>query len=42
MLNEENELQEKEWYIYNGFSGYKVKRNLISFLKDTMGNFEKN
>lgn len=37
----ENELRDKDWYIYNGFSGTSEERNLISFLKDTMGNFEK-
>lgn len=37
----EKELKEKDWYIYNGFSGTSEERNLISFLKDTMGNFEK-
>lgn len=36
----ENELKDKDWYIYNGFSGTSEERNLISFLKDTMGNFE--
>lgn len=36
----ENELKEKPWYIYNGFSGTSEERNLVSFLKDTMGNFE--
>ncbi|MFV8362988.1 DEAD/DEAH box helicase family protein [Flavobacterium sp. ZT3P35] len=38
----EKELQDKDWYIYNGFSGTSEERNLISFLKETMGNFEKN
>jgi type III restriction enzyme len=37
----ENELKQKDWYIYNGFSGTSEERNLISFLKETMGNFEK-
>lgn len=36
----ENELKDKDWYIYNGFSGTSEERNLISFLKNTMGNFE--
>lgn len=36
----ENELKSKDWYIYNGFSGTSEERNLISFLSDTMGNFE--
>ena len=36
----ENELKDKDWYIYNGFSGTSEERNLISFLNDTMGNFE--
>jgi type III restriction enzyme len=36
----ENELKDKPWYIYNGFSGTSEERNLIDFLKDTMGNFE--
>jgi type III restriction enzyme len=36
----ENELKGKEWYIYNGFSGTSEERNLISFLNDTVGNFE--
>lgn len=36
----ENELKDKPWYIYDGFSGTSEERNLISFLKDTMGNFE--
>ena len=37
----EQELKDKDWYIYNGFSGTSEERNLISFLKNTMGNFEK-
>lgn len=36
----ENELKDKPWYIYNGFSGTSEERNLVSFLNDTMGNFE--
>jgi type III restriction enzyme len=36
----ENELKDKPWYIYNGFSGTSEERNLVDFLKDTMGNFE--
>ena len=36
----ENDLKDKDWYIYNGFSGTSEERNLISFLNDTMGNFE--
>jgi len=36
----ENELKDKPWYIYNWFSGTSEERNLIDFLKDTMGNFE--
>ena len=36
----ENELKDKPWYIYNGFSGTSEERNLVGFLKDTMGNFE--
>jgi type III restriction enzyme len=36
----EKELKDKDWYIYNGFSGTSEERNLISFLIDTMGNFE--
>ena len=36
----ENELNDKPWYIYNGFSGTSEERNLVDFLKDTMGNFE--
>jgi len=36
----ENELKDKPWYIYNGYSGTSEERNLIDFLKDTMGNFE--
>src|SRR5690606_29316426 len=35
-----NELKDKPWYIYNGFSGTSEERNLVSFLNDTMGNFE--
>ena len=34
------ELKDKPWYIYNGFSGTSEERNLVGFLKDTMGNFE--
>jgi len=37
----EKELLDKSWYVYNGFSGTSEERNLITFLKDTMGNFEK-
>ena len=37
----ENELKNKDWYVYNGFSGTSEERNLISFLNDTIGNFEK-
>lgn len=37
----EKELTDKDWYIYNGFSGTSEERNLIGFLKDTIGNFEK-
>lgn len=37
----EKELLDKSWYVYNGFSGTSEERNLINFLKDTMGNFEK-
>ena len=37
----EKELKDKDWYIYNGFSGTSEERNLISFLKDTIGNFER-
>ena len=36
----ENELKDKPWYIYNGFSGTSEERSLVGFLKDTMGNFE--
>jgi len=34
------ELVEKEWYVLDGFHGTSEERNLIEFLKDTMGNFE--
>ena len=36
----ERELKEKDWYIYNGFSGTSEERSLISFLKDAVGNLE--
>ena len=36
----ENELKDKPWYIYNGFSGTSEERNLVDFLTNTMGNFE--
>ncbi|TDE41988.1 type III restriction endonuclease [Flavobacterium rhamnosiphilum] len=36
----ERDLKDKDWYIYNGFSGTSEERNLINFLKDTMANFE--
>lgn len=36
----EKELQENDWYIYNGFSGTSEEAGLIHFLKETMGNFK--
>ena len=36
----ENQLKDKSWYIYNGFSGTSEERNLVEFLSNTMGNFE--
>ena len=36
----ENQLKDKPWYIYNGFSGTSEERNLVEFLTNTMGNFE--
>ena len=36
----ENQLKDKPWYIYNGFSGTSEERNLVEFLSNTMGNFE--
>jgi len=34
------DLVQKDWYILDGFHGTSEERNLIEFLKDTMGNFE--
>lgn len=34
------ELVKKKWYVLDGFHGTSEERNLIEFLKDTMGNFE--
>ncbi|WP_337968663.1 DEAD/DEAH box helicase family protein [uncultured Flavobacterium sp.] len=36
----EKELKDKDWYIYNGFSGSSEERSLISFIQDTIVNLE--
>ncbi|MDP2365560.1 MAG: type III restriction endonuclease, partial [Ignavibacteria bacterium] len=36
----EKELKEKDWYVLDSFNGTSEERNLIYFLKDTMGNLE--
>lgn len=36
----EKELVQKKWYILDSFNGTSEERNLIHFLKDTMGNLE--
>lgn len=39
-INLEKELKDKDWYIYNGFSGSSEERSLISFIEDTILNLE--
>lgn len=36
----EKELVQKNWYVLDSFNGTSEERNLIYFLKDTMGNLE--
>lgn len=36
----EKELVQKSWYVLDSFNGTSEERNLIYFLKDTMGNLE--
>jgi len=36
----EKELVDKKWYVLDSFNGTSEERNLIYFLKDTMGNLE--
>lgn len=36
----QKELIEKDWYVLDGFHGTSEERNLIEFVKDTMGNFK--
>ena len=36
----ENELVDQDWYVLTGFNGTSEERNLISFLKDKIGNLK--
>lgn len=37
----EKELVDKSWYVLDAFSGTSEERSLVNFLKETMGNLEK-